>query len=247
MASAPSKVAIVVGASGGIGGAVVDQLSYRRDVEKVFAVSRKISEVADPKVTPVKSGSTEGDIQRAVSRIKESVRDYQALAFEVVVATGILHDGSLQPEKRIESLDNESALRVFEVNTLLPMLWLKALSSLFSKKTAVSVAVLSARVGSIGDNGLGGWYSYRASKSALNMMLKTYAVESARRFPLMKLISFHPGTTETALSEPFRSNVPDKKLFTPEFVAQCLATVMSEAEVDGMLSFVAWDGKAIDW
>ncbi len=79
------------------------------------------------------------------------------------------------------------------------------------------------------------------------MMLKTYAVESARRFPLMKLISFHPGTTETALSEPFRSNVPNKKLFTPEFVAQCLATVMSEAEVDGMLSFVAWDGKAIDW
>ena len=247
MTSVPTKVAIVVGASGGIGGAVVEKVSGRHDIEKVFAVSRKVVEAADPKVIPIKVGSTEGDIQKGVSLIKESVHDYELLAFEVVIATGILHDGSLQPEKRIESLDNESALRVFEVNTLLPMLWLKAMSSLFSKKTAVKVAVLSARVGSIGDNGLGGWYSYRASKAALNMMLKTYAVESARRFPLMKLISFHPGTTETALSEPFRSNVPDKKLFTPEFVAQCLAAVMSEAEVDGMLSFVAWDGKAIDW
>lgn len=247
MTSVPTKVAIVVGASGGIGGAVVEKLSGRHDIEKVFAVSRKVVEAVDPKVIPIKVGSTEGDIQKGVSLIKESVHDYELLAFEVVIATGILHDGSLQPEKRIESLDNESALRVFEVNTLLPMLWLKAMSSLFSKKTAVKVAVLSARVGSIGDNGLGGWYSYRASKAALNMMLKTYAVESARRFPLMKLISFHPGTTETALSEPFRSNVPDKKLFTPEFVAQCLAAVMSEAEVDGMLSFVAWDGKAIDW
>lgn len=247
MSGSPSKVAIVVGASGGIGGAVVNEKSARDDILMVFAISRTAIKHPNAKVRPLTSSSDEQDIRKAVAVIKESVTDLASVEFDVVIATGILHDGDLQPEKRIESLASASALRVFETNTMLPMLWLKALTTLFSKKVPGVVAVLSARVGSIGDNGLGGWYSYRASKAALNMMLKTFAVECARRFPLLKLISFHPGTTETGLSKPFRSNVPDQKLFSPEFVAECLASVMHDAQADSTLAFVAWDGKTIEW
>jgi NAD(P)-dependent dehydrogenase (short-subunit alcohol dehydrogenase family) len=109
------------------------------------------------------------------------------------------------------------------------------------------VVALSARVGSIGDNRLGGWYAYRASKSALNMMLKTVSVEYARRVKNVKLISFHPGTTDTALSKPFQASVPKQNLFSTAFVADCLMGIMDEAEVDGQLSYVDWNGKAIAW
>jgi NAD(P)-dependent dehydrogenase (short-subunit alcohol dehydrogenase family) len=109
------------------------------------------------------------------------------------------------------------------------------------------VAVLSARVGSIGDNRLGGWYGYRASKAALNMFLQTAAVEYARRARRVKLLAFHPGTTDTALSAPFQKNVAAGKLFTPDFVAQRLLGLMDAAEPDGRLGFLDWAGKTVPW
>ena len=109
------------------------------------------------------------------------------------------------------------------------------------------MAALSARVGSIGDNHLGGWYAYRSSKAALNMMLRTLSIEYGRRVKNVKIISFHPGTTDTALSKPFQASVPSDKLFTPEFVAGRLYGIMAEAEIDGQLSYLDWDNKAIPW
>ena len=109
------------------------------------------------------------------------------------------------------------------------------------------VAALSARVGSIGDNRLGGWYAYRSSKSALNMMLRSLAIEYARRVKNVKLISFHPGTTDTALSKPFQASVPEGKLFTPQFVARQLCAIMESAEINGELSYLDWDNKVIPW
>ena len=106
---------------------------------------------------------------------------------------------------------------------------------------------LSARVGSINDNRMGGWYSYRASKSALNMLLKTAAIEYARRAKNVKLIAFHPGTTDTALSKPYQKNVAKGKLFKPDFVARQLLSLVAKTPVDGTLSFLDWDHQAVDW
>jgi NAD(P)-dependent dehydrogenase (short-subunit alcohol dehydrogenase family) len=102
-------------------------------------------------------------------------------------------------------------------------------------------------VGSISDNRLGGWYSYRCSKAALNMFMKTAAIEFGRRFPRVKLVALHPGTTDTALSRPFQRRVAPEKLFTPEFVAGRLAAVLEEVKPDRELSFLAWDGSEVDW
>ena len=109
------------------------------------------------------------------------------------------------------------------------------------------MAALSARVGSIGDNRLGGWYGYRSSKASLNMMLRTLSIEYARRAKNVKIIAFHPGTSDTPLSKPFRRSVPNEKLFTPQFVAERLCGIMHNAEIDGQLSYLDWDNKSIPW
>jgi len=107
--------------------------------------------------------------------------------------------------------------------------------------------VFSARVGSTSDNRLGGWYSYRASKAALNSLLKSFAVEYARRLKNVKLIAFHPGTVDTDLSKPFQASVPEQNLFSAVFVADQLAEIMASADLDGQLSYLDWDGKSIQF
>ena len=107
--------------------------------------------------------------------------------------------------------------------------------------------LFSARVGSISDNRLGGWYSYRASKAALNMMIKTAAIELARRAKNIKLIAFHPGTTDTPLSKPFQKNVPENKLFSAEFVAKQLLDIVENTPIDQSPSYLDWQGETINW
>jgi NAD(P)-dependent dehydrogenase (short-subunit alcohol dehydrogenase family) len=136
---------------------------------------------------------------------------------------------------------------VLEINTVLPMIALAAFESQLKNVSRPRVAVLSARVGSIGDNHLGGWYSYRASKSALNMMLQCAAIELHRVNRTLKLIAFHPGTTDTPLSKPFQRGVPADKLFTPEFVADQLTAILDTIESDGRLSYLDWAGELIPW
>jgi NAD(P)-dependent dehydrogenase (short-subunit alcohol dehydrogenase family) len=127
------------------------------------------------------------------------------------------------------------------------MLWLKHLTPVLTNKNSCKVVIFTARVGSISDNKLGGWYSYRASKASMNMLIKSASVELARRAKNIKLISFHPGTTDTELSKPFQKNVPKDKLFTCEFVANQLLTIVENTTIDGEASFLDWQGKKIDW
>jgi NAD(P)-dependent dehydrogenase (short-subunit alcohol dehydrogenase family) len=127
------------------------------------------------------------------------------------------------------------------------MLWIQQLVPILSSKKTTKIVVFNARVGSISENQLGGWYSYRTSKAALNMLLKTLAIELARRSPNIKLISFHPGTTDTPLSKPYQKNVPIKKLFTSNFVAHQLLNIIEDIEVDGKTSYIDWQGKTINW
>jgi NAD(P)-dependent dehydrogenase (short-subunit alcohol dehydrogenase family) len=171
----------------------------------------------------------------------------QAPITQVFICNGILHSNDIKPEKRLEDFNDESFNEVMAANALTPMLWIKKLIPILTGKTSCKIIVFSARVGSISDNRLGGWYSYRASKAALNMMLKTTAIELARRAKNIKIISFHPGTTDTPLSKPFQNNVPENKLFTCDFVAERLLDIVEKTPVDQTASYLDWQGESIDW
>jgi NAD(P)-dependent dehydrogenase (short-subunit alcohol dehydrogenase family) len=204
--------------------------------------------------------------ERGIEDCAEKIAAIHGEISRSLICNGVLHSlaeqqdadpmtpntGRLMPEKRIEDIDAKALQQLFYSNSLVPMLWLKALTPLLPKQpklghhTAV-ITVLSARVGSISDNRLGGWYGYRASKAALNMLLKTTAIEYARRLKAVKLIAFHPGTTDSPLSKPFQENVPEGKLFTPDFVALQLYQIMERAQADGQASYLDWQGESITW
>ncbi|PKI17338.1 SDR family NAD(P)-dependent oxidoreductase [Colwellia sp. 12G3] len=183
-------------------------------------------------------------IEVAIKQI--TIEDYPPIT-RVFICNGILHSNDIYPEKRIEEFDVEAFQQVMTANALTPMLWIQKLIPLLTGKSPCKMVVFSARVGSISDNRLGGWYSYRASKAALNMMIKTASIELARRAKNIKLIAFHPGTTDTPLSKPFHKNVPAGKLFTCEYVAKQLLTIVEETPVDQTASYLGWNGETINW
>ncbi|TLU65128.1 SDR family NAD(P)-dependent oxidoreductase [Thalassotalea litorea] len=183
----------------------------------------------------------------------DTILEHHQAIDTIYICNGVLH-GNLQteqnsrsfyPEKKIEDLDLQTLQHVMTTNAFMPALWLQNLTALFALKHPCKVICFSARVGSISDNHLGGWYSYRASKAALNMLLKTMSIEFSRRFKNVKLIAFHPGTTDSRLSEPFQANVPKERLFSPEFVSQQLIDIVESLDFDGELSYVDWDNKTI--
>jgi NAD(P)-dependent dehydrogenase (short-subunit alcohol dehydrogenase family) len=166
----------------------------------------------------------------------------------VVVATGILHRGStLQPEKSLRDIDPAAMLDVFRTNTIGPALVAKHFLPRFRRNSKTVFAALSARVGSIGDNRLGGWMSYRASKSALNMIVKTLSIEHARRFPGAVVAGLHPGTVDTRLSAPFQRRVPDGKLFSPQQSVAYMLSVIDRLTPSDTGGFFAWDGTSIEY
>ncbi|MFY0665220.1 MAG: SDR family NAD(P)-dependent oxidoreductase [Natronospirillum sp.] len=170
------------------------------------------------------------------------------LPTRVVVATGMLSNGEQRPEKRVEDVKPDALLAAFQANTLLPMAVLQHLTSRLSRQDKMQALVVSAKVGSIQDNRLGGWYAYRASKAAINMLVKTTAVEWQRRFPLAAVGSYHPGTTDSPLSQPFQAGLPAGQLKTPSEAAEHLwhvLTKLNTAEASGQ--FWNWDGTVLPW
>ncbi|MBV33732.1 MAG: short-chain dehydrogenase [Porticoccaceae bacterium] len=241
------KDGLVTAASGGIGDAMVRTMLSDPILERVFAVS-SVKEAPEDlrnngKLNWIRCDYSSVDIAKTANRLL-SMNCNLVLG---AICNGILHDNGIKPEKRMDDIQEETLNRVFTANAIVPILWVKELAKVFSKSDMCSIAILSARVGSISDNRLGGWYSYRASKSALNMLLKTSAIELNRKHKNVKLISFHPGTTDTKLSRPFQSSVSRDKLFTPDFVATKLMDLMRKTDVDGELSYLDWAGVPIDW
>ena len=165
----------------------------------------------------------------------------------ITVFNGQLHGDRLNPEKALSQLTRENLQRVFEANTYIPINWIKELTKKLDVNSECVITALGARVGSISDNQLGGWHSYRSSKAALNMLLKNLAIELSRKAPGCKVISFHPGTTKSPLSKPFQKNVASDKLFDPTFVAEQLYTLINQCEPNGKLDFVDWQHQPIDW
>ncbi|MBT2785933.1 MULTISPECIES: SDR family NAD(P)-dependent oxidoreductase [unclassified Halomonas] len=236
--------ALVVGASGGIGAAIIKQLLSSSQVGHIIAVSRQPPRIDNPRLTYLMLDVSQ---ERGRQALKKELAAQPIHFF--FNAIGILHDDAhrLVPEKRLDQLSAESLAHTMNINAFVPILLLAALKDSFKGSHPAVIASLSARVGSIGDNQLGGWYSYRASKAAHNMLLKTASIELKRLNKQSTVLCLHPGTTDTALSKPFQARVSDDKLFTPAFVAEQLLAVIARRTPDDSGTFWAWDGQPIDW
>ena len=231
--------ALVVGASGGIGGALVKALLADAKVASVRGWSRNPSALEHAKLTGAAVDITD---ERSIITALEGCTALNL----VIVATGLLHDGARhQPEKSWRALDAATLARNFAVNTIGPALIAKHTLPLFPRDGRAVFAALSARVGSISDNRLGGWYGYRASKSALNQILRTLSVELATKRRDALCVGLHPGTVDTGLSKPFQGNVADSKLFTADLAARQLLQVIDGLTPSETGRVFAWDGQEI--
>jgi NAD(P)-dependent dehydrogenase (short-subunit alcohol dehydrogenase family) len=236
----PGYRALLFGAGGGIGAAVTKALAADPGCRAVFAAAR--SRTADAgKVRGLRFDLTdEASIADAVAAAStEGPLDL------VFVATGLLHDGVISPEKSLRALDATAMTRAFQINTIGPAMIARHALPKLGKDAKSVFAALSARVGSISDNRLGGWHSYRASKAALNMLVKTCAIEMARTNPRAVCVTLHPGTVATRLSEPFQGNVAQGKLFTPQKSAVEMLRVLDTLDATQTGGLFAWDGQQI--
>lgn len=239
------KTIVLFGASSAIAQAYIELLRINAPTVQVICVSSKKAKT-NSNVIYLKSDYTAQSLAKVTTYLKEQNADIQ----QVVMFNGTLHNKNHMPEKKLEELNADYFNELFNSNTLTPLLCLQSILPLLTHKTQCTITALSARVGSINDNKLGGWYTYRASKAALNMLFKTAAVELARRAKNTKLVLFHPGTTDTALSKPFQKNVPADKLFSAEFVAKQLFTLTfnnPHLELNGEPAYLDWQGEAIPW
>jgi len=225
-------IAVVFGASGGIGSALACRLSAAQCFERVVSFSRSS--------TP------------AIDLLTEtSLRDAAAFAAGegdmrlVVDATGFLHDEAQRPEKSWRELDPAQMARSFALNAIGPALIMKHVLPLLPFEGKAVFATLSARVGSIGDNHLGGWYSYRASKAALNQLVRTASIELTRRQPEAICVALHPGTVATRLSSPFGKAGLDVQ--SPDVVAERLLDVIADLGPDDSGGFFDYRGERVPW
>ena len=204
------SIALVWGA-GGIGAALTSCLLEQQRVDRIICVSRQTN--AD---LPEGADHAQADFldEGSIKSVADKVRQLGGLDL-AIVATGVLHNGNVQPEKSMRALSAENIEYVHRVNCVGPALVAKHLIPVMPLKRRTVFAAISARVGSISDNRLGGWHSYRASKAALNMMLKGLSIEWARKNPESICVGLHPGTVDSALSKPFQRGVPANKLFSP--------------------------------
>lgn len=189
----PSATALVVGAGGGLGAALVSELAHSHGA--VLALGRHTQPAID--------FADEASIASAAAWVAAECQRLQGELRLIVVASGFLHGAPGQPERSWSQLDPDYLKHVFLVNTIGPALLMKHLLPLLPRQGRCVAAFISAKVGSIGDNALGGWYGYRASKAALNQLVKTASVELARRNRQAVCVAVHPGTVDTALSQPF--------------------------------------------
>ncbi|MBD8548347.1 SDR family NAD(P)-dependent oxidoreductase [Sphingomonas sp. CFBP 8760] len=224
------KPAIVIGASGGIGAALVQALAEEdvpvRGLARSFAGRDHLDLTDEASIAAAAAGlTTAPDL--------------------VVLTTGLLHEGERGPEKSMAALDADWLMRQYAINAIGPALVAKHFLPLMPRTGRCVFAVLSARVGSIGDNKLGGWYGYRAAKAALNQLIRTLAIEERRRNDRAIVVGLHPGTVDTGLSRPFQANVRADQLFTADRAAVQLLDVIEGLKAPDSGRLFDWEGKEI--
>lgn len=223
--------AVVIGATGGIGGAMVATLRADPACARVESVSRSTHAPFDL------------EDEASIAALAEKLSDSLSEAQLIFIATGALTIGGAGPEKALKELDQKAMARAFAVNAIGPALLVKHLTPLLPRKRRSIIAALSARVGSIGDNRLGGWYTYRSSKAALNQLMHTAAIELARTRREAVCVAIHPGTVATNLSAPFAKD----KGVPPADAAENILNVLDGLTPTDTGGFFAYDGQAIAW
>lgn len=230
MRSLPERYrAVVIGSSGGIGNAFVETLQEDPRCGEVLKISRNN--------IPGFDLENEESIKSAAQWVSGEVN-------LIIDATGFLSDGTVSPEKSLRSVEAANLSKLFEINAIGPALLIKHFSRLMPRNGRSIFATLSARVGSIGDNNLGGWYSYRASKAALNMIVRCSAIEIQRNRPGSVLVSLHPGTVATTLSDPFSGN---RNRLTPAQSATMMLEVLDGLGPEETGSFWDYKKQRIEW
>jgi NAD(P)-dependent dehydrogenase (short-subunit alcohol dehydrogenase family) len=242
----------VVGATQGIGLGFVNQLLADSRIRQVYGTYRNpdtaqaLMTLADNAsgLTCIPMDVTE---ENSIAAGLEKIQHQSERLDLVIYCVGILHDGDFQPEKSLRQLEVDRLLRSFQVNAIGASLLAKHLLPLLKHEHPNVLAAVSAKIGSIGDNRLGGWYGYRASKAALNMLMKTASVEYSRKSPNTIIALLHPGTTDTGLSKPFQRGVPPEKLFPVERTVSQLMAVIEGLESTDSGEFFNWDGSRLPW
>ncbi|MDJ0598666.1 MAG: SDR family NAD(P)-dependent oxidoreductase [Crocosphaera sp.] len=244
---------LIVGASRGIGLGFVKILLERNDNIKLYATYRHKETAEDLFQLEKKYPSSlhlfqlditeEEEIGNLAKRLKQDIANLHL----VINCVGILHQDNIKPEKSLRHINTENLLTYFQVNSIASVLLAKHLLPFFRHSQRSIFAVISAKVGSIGDNYLGGWYGYRASKTALNMFMKTVSIEYKRTCPQTIIVTLHPGTTDTNLSKPFQKNVPPEKLFSVERTVNQLLNIIDNLTENDTGQFFSWDGTRLPW
>ena len=244
------KTYLIIGGIGGIGRAMVEQILANNIDAQVFATYyRSVPDIEAENLQWLQMDvSDENSIEKAVEILKQHTSQLDW----VVNCVGLLHTETSQPEKSLRQVETDFFLQNMQVNALAGLLLAKHLKPLLAKaersndKPAI-FATISARVGSISDNQVGGWYSYRMSKAALNMGMKNLSIEWARSLKDVCVVVMQPGTVNTQLSAPFQANVAEGHLFTPAYSAECLLEVLAGMSATNSGSFVDWAGETIPW
>jgi len=235
-----SKNIAIIGSSGAIGNAFVEHYIKDSSVENIFTFSRNATDHVSEKVTSFEIDvESQDSIEKAAGQVKDHIID------RIVIASGILHTESFGPEKSIKDLNYETFAKVYSINTIGPALIGRYFIPLMNKNEKSVIAFLSAKVGSISDNSLGGWYSYRSSKTALNQIVKNFSIELKRINKNAIALALQPGTVESRFSEPFKKNVSKNKLFTPDYSVGLLSQVIENSSLNESGSLLSYDGEII--
>ncbi|WP_367108728.1 SDR family oxidoreductase [uncultured Psychrobacter sp.] len=253
-----NKTYLIVGGTGGIGKAMVEHLTAATANEqtadqtkiRVFATYHKnVPDIeADDLYWLKMDVSDEDSIKEAIDEIKS----HTSCIDWAINCVGLLHTEHSQPEKALRQVETDFFLQNMQINALASMLIAKHIKPLLAKSernndNPAIFATISARVGSISDNELGGWYSYRMSKSALNMGMKNLSIEWGRSLKDVCVVVMQPGTVNTQLSAPFQANVAEGHLFSPAYSAEALLDVLSGMSAKQTGSFIDWAGESIPW
>ena len=230
------KIAIF-GANGTIGQALCAHYQKQSDV---YAFTRNDFDIDESGLVKILLDDfNENSVFQAANKFDRDFFD------KIIVSIGILHNEDFMPEKRIEEISSDQFLETIRINTLIPTLIARSFYKKLKKNDKSTLAFLSARVGSITDNRSGGWYSYRASKAALNMVIKNLSIELRRYNKELVVIGLHPGTVDSLLSQPFQKNLEDSKIFSADFSVLKLSSVIDSLDIDDSGKCIAWDGEDI--